>query len=137
MAANDNLSEINARRSAFSRLLGLEVTEATPDRVRAELVVRPELCTRPEILHGGALMALADNLGTLACVLNLPEGQRTTTLESKTNFFASIPIGQTAYAETTALHKGRRTLVWQTRITRDDGKLAALVTQTQMVIANE
>ncbi|MEC8776577.1 MAG: PaaI family thioesterase [Pseudomonadota bacterium] len=130
----DTVDLINSRRAGFSKLLGLVVTEATPDCVKATLKVREELCTRPEVLHGGAIMAFADNLGALACVLNLPEGARTTTLESKTNFLSSIPVGQTAHAETTALHKGRSTMVWRTDIKREDGKLCAVVTQTQMVL---
>jgi uncharacterized protein (TIGR00369 family) len=96
--------------------------------------VREELCTRPAVLHGGALMALADTLGAIATVANLAEGATTTTIESKTNFFAAIPVGDTARAECTPLHRGRTTMVWQTRVTRSDGRLAALVTQTQLVI---
>ena len=131
---NDSIDLINSRRSPFSELLGITVTEATPDCVKATLVVREELCTHPAILHGGAVMSFADNMGALACVLNLPEGARTTTLESKTNFLASIPMGETAFAETIALHKGRTTMVWRTDIKRADGKLCAVVTQTQMVL---
>jgi uncharacterized protein (TIGR00369 family) len=87
------------------------------------------------VMHGGALMAMADNLGGRATGANLPPGGRTTTIESKTNFFAAIPVGDVAKAECTPLHRGRSTMVWQTRITRgSDGKLAALVTQTQLVI---
>ena len=88
-------------------------------------------------MHGGAVMALADNLGGTATFANLPEGGRTATIESKTNFFAPIPVGDTARAECTPLHRGRTTMVWQTRITRNDGRLCALVTQTQIVIAPE
>jgi uncharacterized protein (TIGR00369 family) len=118
----------------FADLLGMKVTHLSPDRVVAELPVREDLGNRFGILHGGAIMAFADNLGGTATVANLPEGARTTTVESKTNFFAAIPVGDTARAECTPLHKGRTTMVWQTRITRNDGKLAALVTQTQLVI---
>jgi 1,4-dihydroxy-2-naphthoyl-CoA hydrolase len=118
----------------FADLLGMTVTHLSPDRVVAELPVRAELGNRFGILHGGALMAFADNLGGTATVANLPEGARTTTIESKSNFFAAIPVGDTARAECTPLHRGRTTMVWQTRITRDDGKLAALITQTQLVI---
>lgn len=100
----------------------------------AELEVRRELCTLPGRAHGGALMAFADTLGAYATVLNLPEGAGTTTLESKTNFFAAGPEGATLRGEATALHVGGRTMVWQTRIT-DGEKLVALVTQTQMVLA--
>jgi uncharacterized protein (TIGR00369 family) len=118
----------------FADLVGIKVTHISPERVRGELEVRDELANRFGILHGGAIMAFADNLGGTATMANLPEGARTTTVESKTNFFAAIPLGETAYAECTPLHRGRTTMVWQTRITRADGKLAALVTQTQLVI---
>ena len=118
----------------FSRLMGINVVSVAPDLVVAELKVREELCTRPAVLHGGATMAFADTIGAVATVANLKEGETTTTIESKTNFFAAIPLGDTARAECTALHKGRTTMVWQTRITRGDGRLAALVTQTQMVM---
>jgi len=119
----------------FARLLGLEVVSVEAGKVVARLPVRPELCTVPAVLHGGALMALADTLGALATVANLPAGAGTTTVESKTNFFAAIPAGETALAECTPLHRGRTTMVWQTRVSRADGKLAAIVTQTQLVLA--
>jgi uncharacterized protein (TIGR00369 family) len=121
----------------FADLLGIKLTTITPERVEAELLVRPDLVTIPAILHGGAIMALADHLGGAATMVNLPKGARTATIESKTNFFAPIPVGETARAECTPLHRGRTTMVWQTRITRNDGRLCALVTQTQMVIAAE
>ena len=119
----------------FVNLLGITITHLSVDKVIAELPVRDELANRNGTLHGGVVMALADNLGGTATVANLPEGGRTATIESKTNFFAVIPIGDTAHAECTPLHRGRTTMVWQTRITRNDGKLCALVTQTQIVIA--
>jgi len=118
----------------FAKLLGLELVTVTPDRVEAVLRVREDLCTRPAVLHGGVVMALADTLGALATVANLPEGATTTTIESKTNFFAAIPVGDTARAECTPLHRGRTTMVWQTRVTRSDGRVAALVIQTQLVM---
>lgn len=118
----------------FAHFLGLKVTHVSAERVTAELVVRDELNNRFNIMHGGAIMALADNLGGTAATANLKEGQTTTTIESKTNFFAGVPLGDTAIAECTPLHRGRTTMVWQTRITRGDGKLCALVTQTQMVL---
>ena len=118
----------------FADLIGMKITHVSPERVTAELPVRKELGNRNGVLHGGAVMAFADNLGGTATGANLPDGASTTTIESKTNFFAAIALGDTAYAETTALHRGRTTMVWQTRITRGDGKLAALVTQTQMVL---
>lgn len=119
----------------FAELMGLKITSVSPERVTAELPVRPDLCTDPAILHGGAVMAFADTLGAVATVANLAPGHSTTTIESKTNFFAAIPAGETALAETTPLHRGRTTMVWQTRISRADGKLAAIVTQTQLVLA--
>jgi len=118
----------------FAKLMGINVVSVAPDLVIAELKVREDLCTRPAVLHGGAYMAFADTIGAVATVANLKEGETTTTIESKTNFFAAIPLGDTARAECTPLHKGRTTMVWQTRITRNDGRLAALVTQTQMVL---
>jgi uncharacterized protein (TIGR00369 family) len=118
----------------FAALIGMKVTLVSPDKVIAELPVREELNNRFGALHGGAVMALADNLGGTATIANLPKGGRTATIESKTNFFASVPVGDVAHAECTPLHRGRSTMVWQTRITRSDGKLCALVIQTQIVI---
>ena len=118
----------------FGKLIGLKVTSVTPERVEAELAVREDLCTRPAVLHGGAVMAFADSLGAIATIANLTGGANTTTIESKTNFFAAIPVGDTARAVTTPLHRGRSTMVWETRITRGDGRLAAVVIQTQLVI---
>jgi uncharacterized protein (TIGR00369 family) len=122
------------QQPAFARFLGIKITSVTPDKVTAELPVRDDLNNRFNIMHGGAIMALADNLGGTATSANLKPGQSTTTIESKTNFFAAVPLGDVAYAECTPLHRGRTTMVWQTRITRGDGKLCALVTQTQLVL---
>jgi len=118
----------------FAKLMGISVVSVEPDRVVGELIVREDLCTRPAVLHGGAYMAFADTIGAIATVANLKDGETTTTIESKTNFFAAVPLGDTARAECTPLHKGRTTMVWQTRITRGDGRLCGLVTQTQMVL---
>ena len=118
----------------FARLMGVSVVSVTPDLVIGELKVREDVCTRPNVLHGGAYMAFADTIGAIATVANLKEGESTTTIESKTNFFAAIPLGDTARAECTPLHKGRTTMVWQTKIRRGDGRLAAVVMQTQMVL---
>jgi 1,4-dihydroxy-2-naphthoyl-CoA hydrolase len=114
--------------------LGVTITVATPDRVVAELTVREELCTAGNIIHGGAIMAFADTMGALGTVVNLREGQGTTTIESKTNFFAASPVGTRLIAETTPLHRGRRTQVWETQISNEQGRLVAKVTQTQMVL---
>jgi len=118
----------------FAEFIGIKHTLISPDKVTAELVVRDELDNRNGTMHGGAVMALADNLGGTATMANLPPGGRTATIESKTNFFTAIPLGDTAFAECTPLHRGRSTMVWQTRITRNDGRLCALVIQTQIVI---
>ena len=118
----------------FANLLGIQLIESTPEKVVAELLVRDDLCTQPAVLHGGAAMALADTLGALATLQNLPPGAGTTTIESKTNFLAPAPAGTTVRAECTPIHRGKRTQVWQTRITTREGRLAALVTQTQLVL---
>jgi 1,4-dihydroxy-2-naphthoyl-CoA hydrolase len=121
----------------FMRWLGLRFLSAAPERITAEMMVRDELCNGSGILHGGALMAFADTLGACATVLNLPEGARTTTIESKTNFLAPAPTGTKVIGESLPLHRGRRTMVWQTRITSEDGHLVAVVTQTQLVIESQ
>lgn len=126
-----------ATQPPFAEFMGMKITHVSKDKVTAELPVRNELNNRNGTMHGGAVMALADNLGGTATMANLPPGGRTATIESKTNFFASIPIGDTARAECTPLHRGRSTMVWQTRITRNDGRLCALVIQTQIVILPE
>jgi uncharacterized protein (TIGR00369 family) len=118
----------------FSDLMGIEIVERTKELVVGRMVVREDLCTSGSILHGGAYMAFADTLGAIGAVMNLGEGQGTTTLESKTNFFRGAPAGSTITGTSTPLHVGRRSSVWQTRITSEEGKLMALVTQTQMVL---
>jgi uncharacterized protein (TIGR00369 family) len=118
----------------FSTLMGVEVTEANRERVRARLKVRPDLCTSGGILHGGAIMAFADMMGATGAVFNLPDGAGTTTIESKTNFIGPAPEGTTVTAESLPVHIGRRTSVWTTRITGENGKLVAVVTQTQFVL---
>ena len=130
----DALDRLRQSPLPFATLLGLHYTSAAPDRVTAELTVRDDLCTRPAILHGGAIMAFADTLGAAATMLNLPEGAGTATIESKTNFLAPAPAGTKILGETTPIHRGRRTMVWQTRITTEGGRPVALVTQTQMVL---
>ncbi len=130
----DALAKIKAEMLPFATLLGIEFTSAAADRVTAEMVVRDDLCTRPAILHGGAIMAFADTLGGVGTMLNLPEGAGTTTIESKTNFIAAAPLGARVVGEATPVHRGRRTMVWQTRITTPEGRLVALVTQTQLVL---
>ena len=121
--------------SPFIKLIGLRILTRTAGRSEAEVVNREDLCNRRGVMHGGAIMAVADIMGGMTATAGLPKGSRTATIESKTNFFAAIPAGETAHAETTPLHRGKTTMVWQTRITRADGKLAAIVTQTQLVLA--
>lgn len=121
----------------FPSMLGMRITSVTKDAVTAELDVRPELCTVPGILHGGAIMAFADTLGAVGTTVHLPQGAGTTTIESKTNFFGAGREGTTVTAECTPLHLGRRTMVWQTNVRSPEGKLLAQVTQTQFVILPE
>ncbi|HEX4860025.1 MAG TPA: PaaI family thioesterase [Rhizomicrobium sp.] len=118
----------------LARLLGIEIVEASKTRVVGRLLVRPDICTTWDTLHGGAIMAFADTLGATGAFLNLPSGAGTTTMESKTNFIGGAKVGTVVTAESTPIHIGGRTSVWQTRITREDGKLVAVVTQTQMVL---
>lgn len=134
MTDEERINRIAADQPAFSQTLGIRVVSASADRVEADLPVTPALANRNGMLHGGAIMALADNMGGTATFLNLGPGQGTTTMESKTNFFRPVALGDTARAVTVPLHRGRRTMVWQTTISGSDGKLAAMVTQTQMVI---
>jgi uncharacterized protein (TIGR00369 family) len=121
-------------RGLFADMLGMRLLGVTPESVTAELTVREELCTVPGVMHGGAMMAFADTLGGVATSLNLPPGAGTTTIESKTNFLAAARTGQTIRGECRPLHRGKQTLVWQTRVTLED-RLVAVVTQTQIVLA--
>jgi uncharacterized protein (TIGR00369 family) len=118
----------------FAELLGIEFKSADKERVIAELEVRAELCTHPAVMHGGAIMAFADTLGAAGTILNLPEGAGTTTIESKTNFIAGAPLGTRLTGEALPVHRGRRTQVWTTRIATAEGRLVAIVTQTQLVL---
>jgi 1,4-dihydroxy-2-naphthoyl-CoA hydrolase len=118
----------------FPGLMGVEIGAVAPDKVEASLLVRPDLCTAGNVCHGGALMAFADTVGAIGTVANLPPGTRTTTIESKTNFMGAAPAGTRITAEAVPLHRGRTTQVWQTTIRSQDGRLVAVVTQTQMVL---
>jgi 1,4-dihydroxy-2-naphthoyl-CoA hydrolase len=120
--------------SPFTRLVGLKIISQSAERTESELHVREDLCNRRGVMHGGAVMAWADTLGGMTASAALTQGQSTATIESKTNFFAAIPKGDTAHAVCVPLHSGRSTIVLQTNITRSDGKLAAIVTQTQIVM---
>ena len=129
------LEKIQSLKMPFAELKGVTFTEASQDRVVAQMTVRPELCTLGHVLHGGAVMALADSVGAAATVINLPEDAKgTTTLESKTNFIGPAKEGAIVVATATPIHRGRRTQVWQTRLETGEGKLVAVVTQTQMVL---
>jgi uncharacterized protein (TIGR00369 family) len=133
---NGGTTMVIADLPAFTRLLGVNVLHRSPERSEAELPVRAELCNRRGVLHGGAVMALGDTLGGMTASISLPDGGRTATIESKTNFFAAVPKGDTAHAVCMPLHRGRTTIVLETRITRGDGKLAAIVTQTQLILGD-
>lgn len=119
----------------FAKSMGIVVSDATADRVVGTMAVRPDLCTAGHILHGGAIMAFADALGAIGGFLNLPDGAKTTTtIESKTNFLGPAPAGDTVTGEATPVQVGKRLSIWQTRISRSDGRAVALVTQTQMTL---
>ncbi|MGJ7505088.1 PaaI family thioesterase [Variovorax sp. ZT5P49] len=118
----------------FPGLMGVRLTELAPERVVAQMEVRANLCTAGGILHGGAYMAFADTLGAVGTIINLPEGKRTTTTDSSTKFIAGARLGTTVTGTCVALHRGRTTHVWQTSVTNADGKLCAVVTQTQLVL---
>jgi len=129
----------------FAKLLGIELATVASDRILAHMTVREDLCTRPAVLHGGAIMAFADTLGALGTIANLLQASSagtsrsaappgTVTIESKTNFLGPAPLGGRLTGEATPVHLGRRTMVWQTRITTEAGKLVALTTQTQLVL---
>jgi uncharacterized protein (TIGR00369 family) len=121
----------------FPGLMGVRLVEIGPERVVATLAVRPELCTTGGILHGGAHMAFADTLGGVGTVLNLPPGKRTTTTDSSTKFIGAARVNTTVTGECIALHRGRTTMVWQTSIRSAEGKLCAVVSQTQLVLDAE
>ena len=129
----DHAAVARAQKGTLADLMGIEFTELSPERVVAELRIRDDLRTVGDALHGGALMALADTVGATATVLNLAAGATTTTLESKTNFFAAGRAGAVR-AEAVPLHRGRRTQVWQTRVTDEQGRLLTQTVQTQMVL---
>jgi len=120
--------------SAFPGLLGIRFREVTPERVVASMEVRADMCNGTDVLHGGALMSLADTLGAVGTIVNMPQGARTTTIESKTNFVGAARLGERVIGECTPLHRGKTTMVWQTRVSLENGKLCAVVTQTQLIL---
>jgi 1,4-dihydroxy-2-naphthoyl-CoA hydrolase len=117
----------------FATLIGLEIIEVMPERAVARIKIRPELCNRSGVASGGAVMALANTLGTVATMAKLPDGASTITIESNTNFIVPVPEGDMAHAECALIHNEQKMMVWQTKIMRADGRLAAVVTQTQMI----
>jgi uncharacterized protein (TIGR00369 family) len=135
MAEADLAAAFNLSNAPFARMIGIKMTLVTKERLEAELFVTPDHCTIPATMHGGAIMAFADNMGGCGAFLNMPEGMMTTTVESKTNFLRPVPAGQKAIAVTTPVHIGKSLQVWKTEISREDGKLAAIVMQTQMILA--
>src|ERR1700723_3590438 len=129
------LEKIRSMKLPFADLKGITFVEADKDRVVARMLVRPDLCTLHHAIHGGAVMAFADSVGAAATVINLPEDTKgTTTIESKTNFISGAKEGTTVIAIATPVHRGRRTQVWQTRLETEEGRLVAIVTQTQMIL---
>ena len=135
MAMSDITKKIQeTMQPLFPGLMGMEIKEVTPERVVATMLVRPDLCTTGETLHGGAIMAFADTLGAIGTFANLPPGARTVTIESKTNFIGAARAGTHVTGETTPFHRGKTTMVWQTQVKNEAGKLCAVVTQTQMVL---
>ncbi len=134
--AADNIKLVESvLGSMFPKVLNMRILEATKDRVSAEVTVTDEMCTPGQTLHGGAVMTLADFLGASGTFLNLPPGAGTTTIESKTNFISSAKSGETVTAVAEPVHKGKSTQVWRTTVSRADGRVIAVVTQTQMVLA--
>jgi uncharacterized protein (TIGR00369 family) len=118
----------------FPGLVGVKLLEVSPERVVGELEVRQNVSTTGGTLHGGAYMAFGDTLGAVGTFLNLPPGTTTTTTDSSTKFTAAAKLGTKVRGECVALHRGRTTMVWQTSITNEQGKLCAVVTQTQLVL---
>jgi uncharacterized protein (TIGR00369 family) len=129
------MTALSADIIPFAKTIGVEIVDASAERIVGKLLVRPDLCTTGGTLHGGAVMAFADTLGAIGAFLSLPEGAAgTTTIESKTNFLGAARAGATVTGETTPVHRGKRTSVWQTKITGENGKAVALVIQTQLVL---
>lgn len=135
MTEENLAAALNEANAPFAKMIGVIMTLVTKTRLEAELLVTPELCTIPATMHGGAMMAFADNMGGCGAFLNMPEGMMTTTVESKTNFLRPAPVGQKVFATTEPVHIGRSLQVWKTEIRREDGKIAAIVTQTQMILS--
>lgn len=132
--ATEGIHPVAQEQPPFAQYLGLRLTAARPDRVEAEMPVIPDLINRNGVLHGGAIMGIADNLGGTGAFMNLGPDEGTTTVESKTNFLRAVPPGDLLRAVAVPLHIGRKTQIWQTTLYRGDGKVAAIVTQTQLTL---
>ena len=130
----DYLQKAREHLPPFMKLIGCELISIDKEHVSARMIAREDMGNGTGIMHGGAYMAFADFLGAMGTVVNLPKGTTTTTMESKTNFFAPAVIGSTVLGTSTPLHRGRKTMVWQTRLTNPEGRLLAMITQTQMVL---
>jgi 1,4-dihydroxy-2-naphthoyl-CoA hydrolase len=129
------LEKIRSIKIPFAESIGVTFVDADKERVVARMLVRPDLCTVSHSIHGGAVMAFADSVGAAGTIINLPEDAKgTTTIESKTNFIGGAREGTIVVATSLPVHRGRRTQVWQTRIETEEGKLVAIVTQTQMIL---
>ncbi|MBF0279942.1 MAG: PaaI family thioesterase [SAR324 cluster bacterium] len=124
----------NRIKGTFPDFLGIKFLEVSTRTIVAEMVVQKEFCNFSGYMHGGAVMTFADTLGALGTIVNMQENFRTTTLESKTNFLRSVNEGETITAESRRLHLGRSTMVWETTVRKETGKLVAVVTQTQMIM---
>jgi 1,4-dihydroxy-2-naphthoyl-CoA hydrolase len=126
--------QLNDRALPYSKLLGIEFLKTSADEVQAKMAISADHCTVPPIAHGGSIMSLTDTVGGVATFVNLPEGAvGSITIESKTNFMRATPVGGTLFATATALHKGKQSHVWQTRVEAENGKLVAITTQTQII----
>lgn len=120
--------------SPYAAMLGIRWVSLAKDKIVAEMPIRADMANLNGTAHGGAILSLLDQVAGMGARQNLATTQSTVTVESKTNFFSTIPLGDVAHAEGVPLHVGRTTSVWLTRITRGDGKLAAICTQTQLVL---
>jgi len=134
MVEDEGVREVAEAQPAFARFLGIELIRYSRDLIIAEMVVRPDHANRKSLLHGGAIMGFADNLGGTTASLNLPPRARTTTLQSKTNLLRGSTVGERTRGEYVPLHRGHSRSLWQTRISDEQGRLAAVVTQTQLVL---
>ena len=130
---NKNLKDINKNQPQFGIFIGMEVISIEGTKTIGKIKVNKSLSNRNGVMHGGAIMSFADNLAGTSTILNMPKDFNTTTIESKTNFFRAISVGETITAECEIIHNGNKTKVLQTKIFREDKKLAAIIIQTQLI----